>query len=86
MFYDLTVHEYGGELPNYNYNTLEPCLLRANNIGVLNSIFGTDHEDEEGILKYMKNNKTKCALKIFETEVDFNAPEYIQRALEFIDA
>ncbi|WP_321403483.1 AAA family ATPase [Maridesulfovibrio sp.] len=88
LFYDLVVHEYEGALPKYNYNTLEPCLLRSNNIRVLNSIFGTDYEDEDedGILKFMKNNKTKCALKIFETEVDFNAPEYIQRALEFIDA
>lgn len=86
LFYDLTEYEYDGTIKDYNYNTLEPCLLRANSIRVLNSIFGTNHENEDSILKFMRNNKTKCALKIFETEVDFNAPEYIQRALEFIDA
>jgi len=84
LFFDPEEHEYEGELDKYNYNTLEPCLLRTNDIDTLNSIFGTDCDSEDEILKHMKNNKTDCALQIFETDVDFNAPDYIKRALEFI--
>jgi len=86
LFFDSVEHEYIGEIKDYNYNTLEPCLLRANNIEILNSILDTDFDTADEILKYMKNNKTECALKIFETDTEFDAPEYIENALEFINA
>jgi len=63
-------------------STLEPQLLRANSLKALNGIFGTKHESEEDMLKYMGNNKTKCALRMFETKDTWKAPGYIADAIE----
>lgn len=65
----------------FNYNTLEPALLRANSLEKLNSIFDTKYETEDSLLKYMKSNKTDCALKIFSSQDKINYPEFIMRAL-----
>ena len=43
---------------DYNYNTLEPKLLKANGLDKLNRIFGTDYTDEDDLRKFMKHNKT----------------------------
>lgn len=63
----------------FNYNTLEPKILKANNydIELFNTIFNTSYTELDGLHKYMKNNKTDCALKIFEFEKVINFPEYI---------
>ncbi|MCD8179648.1 MAG: hypothetical protein LUE98_20505, partial [Tannerellaceae bacterium] len=61
----------------FNYNTLEPKLLKSNSIEKFNTVFGTTHTTEEEMHKFMKTNKTKCALKIFETEEDIAFPQYI---------
>lgn len=66
---------------NYNYNTLEPKLLKANGLEKLNSMLSTSYTDEDELRKYMKQNKTECALKIFETEEDVVIPEYILEAI-----
>lgn len=66
----------------YNYNTLEPKFLKSNSLQVLNSIFGTNYAIEDDLRKYMKHNKTECALKIFETKVEIKFPEYIQEAVK----
>lgn len=86
VFFDPDEYEYEGELESYNYNTLEPCLLRANDLETLNNILGTSFSTEDDVLKFMKNNKTECALKFFETEIEFKAPGYIENALGFINA
>lgn len=62
--------------------TLEPQLLKANSRDILNTILGTKHDDDNALLKYMNNNKTECALKIFETDQAWKAPEYIKNAIE----
>ncbi|EPR31400.1 ATP-dependent endonuclease of the OLD family [Alkalidesulfovibrio alkalitolerans DSM 16529] len=85
LFYDPVEHEYKGEIEKYNYNTLEPCLLRSNSLETLNSIFRTNFATEDEILNYMRTNKTDCALKIFETEIHFDAPGYIKEAIEFVN-
>lgn len=85
LFYDSTEHKYHGKIDKYNYNTLEPCLLRANSIEVLNSILESDFKTEDELLLYMKNNKTDCALKMFDTKLQFNPPKYIEEAIEFIN-
>nr|WP_252714423.1 TOPRIM nucleotidyl transferase/hydrolase domain-containing protein [Treponema phagedenis] len=79
--YDSTEHEYTGKLKNYNYNTLEPCMLRANDLPLLNRILGKSFEDEDSLLKYMKENKTESAIKIFDTTEPLSFPKYIMEAL-----
>ena len=66
---------------DYNYNTLEPKLLKENGLLELNTIFGTSYDDEDALRKYMKQNKTECSLKIFETDKTVKIPEYILEAI-----
>ena len=61
--------------------TLESQLLKANGIDIVNTILGKKYISVEEILTHMKNNKTECALKFFETDVDWKCPEYITRAI-----
>lgn len=70
-----------GDKP-YNYNTLEPKILKSNSLELLNKIFGTSYTIEDDLRKYMKNNKTECALKIFDTEETMVFPNYIMEAIQ----
>lgn len=65
----------------FNYNTLEPKLLKVNKLKKLNTIFGTDYKMDDEMHKYMKNQKTECALKIFDTDESIIFPEYILQAI-----
>ena len=71
-----------GNVP-YNYNTLEPKVLKINGLTNLNSIFGTNYLTEDEMRKYMRNNKTDCALKLFETSENIAIPQYILEAIEW---
>ena len=62
--------------------TLEPQLLKANSLALLNTILGTAHADEGALLRYMDRNKTDCALKMFETDKTWVAPGYIANAID----
>jgi putative ATP-dependent endonuclease of OLD family len=66
----------------YNYNTLEPKILKSNDLTKLNTIFGTLHTTEDDLKKYMKTNKTECALKIFDTQEKMIFPDYIIEAIK----
>lgn len=66
----------------FNYNTLEPKLLKANSLESLNKIFGTSCADIDELHKYMRANKTDCALKIFDTTETVNFPQYILDAIK----
>ncbi|MDD4950584.1 AAA family ATPase [Sulfuricurvum sp.] len=66
----------------YNYNTLEPKILKSNNLSKLNTIFETSHATEDELRKYMKSNKTECALKIFDTKEEMIFPDYILEAIK----
>lgn len=77
-----------GDLENFNYNTLEPNLRKANNddMDLFNKILGTNFSELSKLDKYMKNHKTECALKIFEFDfcgekISFNFPQYILEAI-----
>jgi hypothetical protein len=61
--------------------TLEPQLLKANSLAKINAIIGRSETSDESLLAYMKDNKTECALRFFESSENWNAPEYIKRAL-----
>jgi putative ATP-dependent endonuclease of OLD family len=67
----------------YNYNTLEPKILKANgsNLVLFNELFGTVYTEIDELRKYMKHHKTECALAIFESDKDVEFPEYILEAI-----
>lgn len=71
-----------GELQDFNYNTLEPKFLKANSRELLNIILKTAYQTDNELRKYMKANKTECALKVFETQETLNFPQYILDAIK----
>jgi len=71
-----------GEISDFNYNTLEPKLLKSNSLVKFNLIFETNYKTETEMHKFMKEHKTHCALKIFESNVQITFPEYILKAIE----
>lgn len=68
----------------FNYNTLEPILLRENDLQLFNKVFHESYDDKDKMLDYMHDNKTECALKIFETNENIKFPQYIQDAIEHV--
>lgn len=64
------------------HQTLEPQLLKANSLVVLNTILGTTYNNEEALLTYMDRTKTDCALRMFKTDQTWIAPGYIANAIE----
>lgn len=65
-----------------NGNTLEPKIFKANNLKILNTIFGTAYSVELDMHKFMNNNKTQCALEIFDSEENIVFPKYILEAIK----
>ena len=87
--YDKETHKDYGQLKkkngdSFNYDTLEPCIVRANSTEIVNNILQTSFSDEDELIKYMVNNKTECALKIFESNEKIIFPEYIQKVVDEI--
>ncbi|ELX7488790.1 AAA family ATPase [Serratia marcescens] len=69
----------------FNYNTLEPKILKINGRAVINTVLGTDFDEDDKLHVYMKKNKTECALKIFnydDNAVEIKYPDYILDALK----
>jgi putative ATP-dependent endonuclease of OLD family len=65
----------------YNYNTLEPNLLKVNSLALLNKVLGVNKETDEDLQLYMLKNKTECALRIFKTNEAITIPQYILDAI-----
>lgn len=65
----------------YNYNTLEPKLLRANDRATLNTILGTSANTDDELRIHMRANKTESALAIFNSTAMITYPDYIQKAI-----
>jgi len=81
--FDITVDpELTIDGKKYNNNTLEPKILKSNSLSKLNTIFGTSYATKNELRKYMKNNKTECALKIFDTQEKIVFPDYIMEAIK----
>jgi hypothetical protein len=70
-----------GKTP-YNYNTLEPKLLKVNSRNLFNEIFGTNYTNDDDLRKYMQKHKTDCALAIFDTNREVNFPQYITEVID----
>jgi putative ATP-dependent endonuclease of the OLD family len=47
----------------------------------VNSIIGRAYGTNDDLLKYMRVNKTECALKFFGAQTEWKVPEYIARAI-----
>lgn len=80
ILFDETVG--AGNLVDFNYNTLEPKILDANNREILNKVFGKNLSTDNELLIHMRANKTKCALKIFDTTETIEFPAYISNAVK----
>ncbi len=65
----------------YNYNTLEPKLLKANDRATLNVILGTSATTDDELRIHMRANKTESALAIFNSKTAVTYPDYIQKAI-----
>ncbi|MBN9237772.1 MULTISPECIES: ATP-dependent nuclease [Phyllobacteriaceae] len=65
----------------FNYNTLEPKLLKPNDRAMLNTILGTSATADDELRIYMRANKTESALAIFNSTATITYPDYIQRAI-----
>jgi ABC-type multidrug transport system ATPase subunit len=67
-----------------NYATLEPQMLKANDLDVLNRILGKEFRDADALIKYMTTpaNKTDVALKLFDTPEKIAFPGYVNAAVE----
>ncbi|MCD4804925.1 MAG: AAA family ATPase [Desulfobacterales bacterium] len=66
----------------FNYNTLEPKMLKVNDWQDFNTILETSFDRLDDLHKYMKQNKTACALKVFDTEEEMEFPDYIIEAIK----
>ena len=67
---------------DFNMNTLEPKLLKENNLVTFNEIFGRKFKTTGELLHYMHDNKTDCALAIFDYKGKINYPQYILDAIQ----
>lgn len=61
--------------------TLEPQIVKCNELEVLNNILNTALPNKDALSEYMTENKTECALRLFETERDFEFPQYVKDAV-----
>lgn len=80
--FDETVDQNEEDTSGFNYNTLEPKLLKANSLEMFNSLLEKKFDSEDDLRSYMKNHKTDCALAIFSSTQKINYPEYIKKAVK----
>ena len=66
----------------FNYNTLEPKLVKANSLDTFNKILGTDYKNLDDLHKHMHKNKTDCALKVYASAEKIVFPGYIANAVK----
>lgn len=68
----------------YNYNTLEPKLLKSNGnkLDLFNLILNKQFKSIEELQEYMNKHKTQTALAIFDTKEVLSFPEYIMEAIK----
>lgn len=62
--------------------TLEPQIAKCNTLPLLNKILGVAYDTKEEVIEYMRENKTECALKLFETSETITIPPYVQQAIQ----
>lgn len=70
-----------GQLEEFNYNTLEPLLLKVNSLSSLNGALDKNYTTEDELLVHMHSKKTDCALKIFTSKNRIEYPDYIKKVV-----
>lgn len=73
------------QVKKLNWNTLEAEIIRCNGCARVSSLLGKEYLDDAELLKYMENNKTETALKLFNSCELITIPEYIARGVEWLD-
>lgn len=63
------------------FPTLEPQLLKANDLATVNKILGKTFKTDAELLTYMEGHKAEVALKFFESETPWKVPAYIEAAI-----
>lgn len=86
IYYESETHNNQGSLKaknggTFNYDTLEPCILRANSLETINDILGKSFNLDDKLIKYMVENKTDCAIQIFKSSKKIKYPDYIKKAI-----
>ncbi|MFC0512989.1 AAA family ATPase [Mucilaginibacter angelicae] len=66
----------------FNYNTLEPKMLAVNSLKLFNTLFKTTYKDVNDMHRYMRSNKTECALALFDAQIPIQFPSYILEAIK----
>jgi len=66
----------------FNYNTLEPKLVKANSFDLIQKILGVNCKSIDDLHLHMRANKTDSALKIFESKEKIAFPQYILDAIK----
>jgi putative ATP-dependent endonuclease of the OLD family len=61
--------------------TLESQIVKYNELSTLNKVLKLKMSNKEEVTAYMLNNKTECALKMFDSSEDLKIPDYINRAI-----
>ena len=82
--FDKINHTPNSPMKDYNYNTLENVMLLKNDRNTLNTVFGKSYDSDDNLRRYMKINKTECALAIFETKTKISYPDYIKEAIAYV--
>lgn len=82
----LCAADFTGNIPSsgFNFNTLEPNLLRCNGLERMNRLLSTTFANETDLLVYMWRNKVESALRIFRSADTITIPRYIDEAIDFI--
>lgn len=62
-------------------NTLEPNLVKSAGRELLNKILSKSFSTEAELISYMVDNKTECALRIFDSREEITFPKYIEDAI-----
>lgn len=66
---------------SFNYNTLEPKLLKENDRKTLGKLFGFEPKSDDDLHRHMHANKTDCALAVFAAKEKVKFPAYITKAI-----
>lgn len=66
---------------NFNYNTLEPKMLKANNLDVFKRIFGNEYDTTTKMLRHLHSQKGESALTLLKTSEIISYPQYILDAI-----
>ena len=67
---------------NFNYNTLEPKLLKENGLENMNTILGSSYSNQDELHKFMQSHKTECALRLYDYNEEIKFPQYILDAIK----